>query len=85
MSSPIQQGIPVGAFLPALFAENDNDELCRIHSNILYVDNYEKIYKKFGIKRYQMMVVVPFTLRTDPLAGVELYDYIGEETTENKE
>ena len=78
MSSPIQQGIPVGAFLPALFAETDDKKLGRIQSNILYTDNYEKIYKKFGIKRYQMMVVVPFTLRTDPLAGVELYEYIGE-------
>ena len=47
MSAPILHGIQSSAFLPSLYINKDlNHELRTAH--IFFIDNYEKIYKRYG-------------------------------------
>ena len=46
---------------------------------ILFQDNYPTIYKRLGISRDEMMILMPQVMRVDVLAGLDNLSYIGEE------
>ena len=73
MTSPVWQGICVGGYYPLISRIVDNKE-----TYITFVDNYVPIYKRFGIKRWEMMVVMSKAMSSDVLAGTEKYKYIDE-------
>lgn len=77
MTSPVQQGILVGAYYPSL---KSYDYGLR-HAELTYKDNYAKYFRDLGIRRYEMMVIMPYMLHSDILFGLENYDYFGEKPT----
>lgn len=74
MTAPIQHNMPTGAYLPLLKRIVDIKE-----TNIQFVDNYPTIYQRFGIKRDEMMVVMPQVMTCDILAGLDRLSYIDED------
>ena len=75
MSAPILHGIQSSAFLPSLYINKDlNHELRTAH--IFFVDNYEKIYKRYGITRNEMLHVMNDLSKVDPLCGTEVLPYL---------
>ena len=75
MANPMSHGIPVGAFIPAIKLEK-SENLGIEEANIQFVDNYAKIYKKYGIRRDEMMILMPAVMRVDILSGTDKLDYI---------
>lgn len=80
MTSPVQQGILVGAYYPSL---KSYDYGLR-HAELTYKDNYAKYFRNLGIRRYEMMVVMPYMLHSDMLFGLEDYAYVGEKASDSK-
>lgn len=73
MSCPIQHEIPVGALMPLL------KRIINLHeTNLQFHDNYPDIYKRFGIDRSEMMVIMPSVMCVDVLSGCDKLKYIGE-------
>lgn len=70
MTSIMSHGFPVAAYLPAIRKTEWYNK-----TNILFEDNYEKVFKPLGLKRYELIVVVPHMLRSDPLVGRENLEY----------
>lgn len=75
MASPSQQGIPVGGYFPAL---SEYDYGIR-HAYLKFTDNYAKYFKQLGIRRYEMMKVMPFMMNSDVLIGLDKPDYVNED------
>lgn len=73
MTAPIQHNIPTGGFLPILKRIVDVKE-----TNIQFVDNYPKIYQRFGISRDEMMILMPQVMTVDILAGLDKLKYVDE-------
>lgn len=74
MAAPSQQGIPVGGYYPSL----SEYEYGLKHANLLYVDNYAKYFKPLGIRRYEMMKIMPFMMNSDVLVGLDKLEYLDE-------
>lgn len=75
MSAPILHGIQSSAFLPSIYTNPQlNKELRTAH--IFFVDNYEKIYKRYGILRSEMLTVMSDLTKVDPLCGTEVLPYL---------
>lgn len=73
MTAPIQHNICTGAYLPILKRIVDLKD-----TYILFQDNYSTIYKRFGITRDEMMILMPQVMRVDVLAGLDVLKYVGE-------
>jgi hypothetical protein len=73
MACPINHGIPTGAILPSIRME---PELQNYESNLLLVDYYYKFYKRYGIMRDEMVVVMPSVMSSDILVGLMNLKYI---------
>jgi len=73
MVCPLNHLIPTGAFTAALTQEEKNIR----EINILFKDYYARIYKKYGITRDEMMILMPFVMHSDVLSGLDKYDYYG--------
>lgn len=74
MSAPSQQGIPVGGYYPSLSLINAGIK----RTSLLFTDNYSKFYKPLGIRRYEMMRIMPYMMTSDVLVGLDLLEYIDE-------
>lgn len=74
MTAPIQHNICTGAYLPILKRIVDLKD-----TYILFQDNYSTIYKRFGITRDEMMILMPQVMRVDVLAGLDVLKYVGED------
>ena len=73
MSCPIQHEIPTAAIVPLLKRIVNQRE-----TNLLFHDYYPEIYKRFGIDRAEMMVVMPAVMGVDVLSACDKLKYIGE-------
>lgn len=74
MSVPVQHNLITGAYLPLLKRIVNNRD-----NNILFHDYYPEIYQRFGIRRDEMMILMPQVMSVDILAGMDTLEYIGEE------
>ena len=74
MTAPIQHNICTGAYLPLLKRIVDPKD-----TYILFQDNYPTIYKRLGITRDEMMILMPQVMRVDVLSGLDNLTYVGEE------
>ena len=74
MTAPIQHNICTGAYLPLLKRIVDPKD-----TYILFQDNYPTIYKRLGITRDEMMILMPQVMRVDVLSGLDNLSYVGEE------
>ena len=81
MTAPIQHNIITGAYLPIIKREFDQKE-----TYITFQDNYSKKFKRFGISRDEMMILMPQVMGVDVLSGMDKLKYIDEEkiTAEKK-
>jgi hypothetical protein len=79
MSAPVSNGIIVGAYLPLIKRLNDTRK-CRYS----FEDVYAKEYKRLGVRRDEMMVLMPHVQRVDILTGNQRLNYVGEEVSEEK-
>ena len=73
MTAPIQHNIITGAYLPIIKREIDLKE-----TYITFQDNYIKFFKRFGISRDEMMILMPQAMSVDVLSGTDKLKYIGE-------
>lgn len=80
MASPSQQGIILGAYYPSLSMY----DLGLRHANLLYTDNYAKYFKPLGIRRYEMMKVMPYMMTSDVLLGLDKPSYLEEDVDYGK-
>jgi hypothetical protein len=71
MASPVNHSIITGGLIPSLSIEFEP----RIHTSIVLHDNYSKIFKKYGIDRFEMMAIMGSVMRVDVLSGLEKCDY----------
>ena len=55
MTTPIQHNIITGAYLPIIKREFNLKE-----TYINFQDNYAKYFKRFGITRDEMMILMPY-------------------------
>lgn len=74
MTTPVQHCIITGAYMPIIKRTIDNHE-----SHLAFVDNYQKMYERFGVTRDEMMVLMPAVMSVDVLAGMDVLRYVGEE------
>ena len=74
MAAPLQQGIAVGGYYPSLSLYDYGIK----HANLTFVDNYVKYFKPVGIRRYEMMRIMPYMMGSDVLVGLDRLDYIDE-------
>ena len=74
MTTPVQHNIITGAYLPLLKRQFDLKQ-----TNINFVDNYPKIFKRFGITRDEMMILMPQVMSVDVLSGLDTLKYINED------
>lgn len=75
MSAPYLHGIQTSAFLPSIYTNPKLLKELRT-AHILYKDNYETIYKRYGIERCEMLHVMCDLTKVDPLVGTEILPYI---------
>lgn len=73
MTTPIQHNIITGAYLPILKREISQKE-----TYLTYQDNYPTMYKRFGISRDEMMILMPQVMSVDILSGIDKLKYIDE-------
>lgn len=73
MTSPVQHNIITGAYLPILKREINQRE-----TYLTYQDNYPTMYKRFGISRDEMMILMPQVMSVDILSGIDKLKYIDE-------
>jgi hypothetical protein len=75
MSAPYLHGIQSAAILPIIYnSEPLLKELRTAH--VYFQDNYEAIYKHFGITRREMMTVMPNLMKVDVLSVTEILEYV---------
>jgi hypothetical protein len=73
MACAINHGIPTGAILPSIRLESD---LQNYESNLLVLDYYHLYYRRYGLLRDEMVVVMPSIMSCDILVGLQILDYI---------
>lgn len=73
MTAPIQHNIITGAYLPIIKREFNQKE-----TYITFQDNYPKFFKRFGISRDEMMILMPQVMSVDVLSGSDKLKYIDE-------
>lgn len=78
MTCPVQHEIIVGALTPLLRRHINHRE-----TNILFHDYYYDYYRKFGIDRSEMMVVMSNVMSVDVLSGCDKLKYFGEQSTDD--
>ena len=77
MSTPVQHCLITGAYLPII---KRRVNLCSTY--IQFQDNYPSEYKRFGIGRDEMMILMPQVMGVDVLSGLDKLKYVGEEEGE---
>ena len=77
MTAPIQHNIITGAYLPILKQQVDLKD-----TYITFQDNYPTIYKRFGVSRDELMVLMPQVMSVDVLSGLDKLNYVDEEIDE---
>lgn len=65
MTTPVHQGFITGAYLPII-----RETLNKQDTHILFKDEYYETFKKLGIDRDEMLVILPQMMRTDMLEGI---------------
>lgn len=75
MSSPYNHGIQTGSMLPSIYYDPELNKQLRT-AHILFQDNYEKYFKRYGIDRSEMLVVMCDLSKVDPLGGTTIYPYL---------
>lgn len=75
MSAPYLHGIQSAALLPFIYKSTPLLKELRT-AHVFYQDNYEAIYKHFGITRREMMTVMPNISKVDVLSGTEILEYV---------
>lgn len=73
MTTPVQHGIITGCYLPIIIREFNRRE-----TNLTFKDNYPTFFKRFGITRDEMMVLMPQVMRVDVLSGLDTLEYVDE-------
>ena len=74
MTTPVQHCIITGAYLPII---KRRVNLCSTY--IQFQDNYPSEYKRFGIGRDEMMILMPQVMGVDVLSGLDKLKYVGED------
>lgn len=74
MTAPVQHNIITGAYLPVLKRQFNLKE-----TFISFQDNYPSVFKRFGITRDEMMILMPQVMSVDVLSGMDTLKYIDEE------
>jgi hypothetical protein len=75
MSSPYLHGIQSSAFLSFIYQSPTLlKELRTPHK--YFKDNYEAIYKHFGLMRHEMLTVMCDISKVDVLIGTEIVEYV---------
>lgn len=69
MSSPINHGILTSAYTEYIKRKYDIKS-----NNILFKDYWYDLFRKLGISRQDMLIVMPFVLKVDVLTDVELLE-----------
>ena len=78
MSTPVQHCLITGAYLPII---KRRVNLCSTY--IQFQDNYPSEYKRFGIGRDEMMILMPQVMGVDVLSGLDKLKYVGEDDEVN--
>ena len=75
MTSACSHCIQTLSIMPSAFIDKEvRKELRTPH--IYFKDNYEKYFKRYGITRNEMMIVMPTLMTVDPLSGDTLLPYL---------
>ena len=74
MTTPVQHCLITGAYLPII---KRRVNLCSTY--IQFQDNYPSEYKRFGISRDEMMILMPQVMSVDVLSGIDKLKYVGED------
>ena len=73
--SAVNKGLQVHSMIPSIY--NDPEMLKKIRAQHVYLkDNYEKYFKRYGISRTEMMIVMGPLLSVDVLAGTDILPYL---------
>ena len=75
MTSIARQGLSVGNILPSVYMDEEAMQMIRT-PHLYFQDNYEKLFKRYGFSRKEMMLVMSYLMRVDPLVGTEILEYI---------
>lgn len=75
MTATYRQGLSLSGLLPSFYNDPEALEMIRT-PNIFFTDNYEKLFKRYGYSRHEMMLVIPYFMRVDPLSGTDILRYI---------
>lgn len=78
MSAPVSHNLIVGAYLPLVKRTLDMR-----HCYYNLQDNYTTYFKRLGIRRDEMMILMPQMMTVDILVGNKSLPYIGEDETSN--
>ena len=75
MATPYSKGLLTGSIITVV---DHNEELWNIvhRTHIIFHDFYETHFKKFGIEREEMMILMPDLMRVDSLSGDHNLSYI---------
>lgn len=75
MSAPFLHGLQSSALLPYIY---NNPKLYHElrSAHMFFKDNYEAIYKHFGIQRHEMLTLMCDITKVDVLCGTELLEYV---------
>jgi hypothetical protein len=75
MSAPYLHGIQSAALLPYIYHSPALLKELRV-AHVYFQDNYEAIYKHFGLFRHEMMTVMCDISKVDVLSGTEILEYV---------
>ncbi len=73
MSCPMMHDIPVGGLIPIMKRNMDYKA-----SNLEFKDYFPEKFKRFGIIRAEMLVIMNAAMTVDVLSGTDKLHYIGE-------
>jgi hypothetical protein len=71
MASPINHSLITGGIIPSLSLEYEG----RTQSSTLLHDNYPKVFQKYEIDRFELMILMGSLMRVDVLSILEPCDY----------
>jgi hypothetical protein len=75
MTSVYRQGLSIGSIIPSVYNDIEAMKILRT-PNIFFVDNYEKLFKRYGFSRQEMMLVIGQLMKVDPLSGRDILEYV---------
>lgn len=75
MTSVYRQGLSIGSIIPSVYNDPEAMKMLRT-PNMFFVDNYEKLFKRYGFSRQEMMLVMGQLMRVDPLSGRDILEYV---------